>query len=287
MSDFQDPSRSHGLTTSCHLIPFDPGVYTIGLVLGTHDTGSGLPAARVTVPPGPAGRRETVSISAFRADGWVTAQDSPTLIRVIQERTPVLITLYWLAATGQTGAPNLQITRLTTEPEQTSQPRPASPFSEPRPVFAPAPVAPPSPAPAPARREAEIVAHVQDRGDIEGRIGDWIGTRGGGRAIEGYSLTPRLGLMPEDVEYRAVIAPDRLSPWLPGGQFCGSRGLGLPLLGFCVRLRGTAASRYDLACFARFVDGTEVGPIAADQVCTAESLAPMEAFQIVLRPRGF
>jgi hypothetical protein len=33
------------------------------------------------------------------------------------------------------------------------------------------------------------------------------------------------------------------------------------------------------------VDGSETGPIAADQICAAPSLAALEAFRIVPRPR--
>ncbi len=277
MSDSNDPNRTVGIATSCQIITFDAGLFSMALMPGSRDDGSGLPAARVTVPPGQSDEaRHGVSISAFRTDGWLGVSDPPTLIRVIAPRSPVLLTLYWPAAEGQAGMPRLQLTRLNQE-------QAANPTQNPAPAAAPMG----GPQTRPSARDVEIVAHLEGVGDVGGRLGDWIGTRGSGRAIEGFALAPRLGLTSDDLEYRALIARDRLSPWLPGGQFCGSRGLGLPLLGFCIRLRGPAAARYDLACFARFVDGTEVGPIAADQVCGAASLAPLEAFQILSRPRVF
>jgi hypothetical protein len=126
---------------------------------------------------------------------------------------------------------------------------------------------------------------VQDFGDVEATLGEWVGGRGSGRWIEGFSLTPRLGVAVEDIECRAVLGRDWLSPWVPGGRFCGSRGLALPLRGFCLRLRSAAAGQYELAYSARFVDGMEIGPVGADRVCAAPSLAALEAFQVMLRPR--
>ena len=126
----------------------------------------------------------------------------------------------------------------------------------------------------------------QGVGDVEGTIGEWVGVRGGGRSIEGFRISPPTGLSEGDFEVRAVLGRDWFSPWLPGGSYCGSRGLALPLRGFCVRLRPEAAARYDLAISARFVDGAEAGPFGSDQIVAAPGLAGLEAFQIILRPRG-
>ena len=76
-----------------------------------------------------------------------------------------------------------------------------------------------------------------------------------------------------------------LSPWVEGGKFCGSRGMALPLLGMRIRLKGLAAASYDCSYAATFVDGTTIGPVAAGEACEAESLAGLEAFQVVLRRR--
>ena len=137
----------------------------------------------------------------------------------------------------------------------------------------------------PSTEVPEIVAHIEGIGDVGGGIGEWIGIRGSGRAIEGFSLTPRAGIATEEFEIRAVLGRDWMSPWLPGGRFRGSRGLALPMRGFCLRPRRTAAMRHDLRVLARFSDGTEVAPEGADVVCAAPGLAPLEAFQITVRPR--
>ena len=263
----QTPSA--GLGVSSRLIRLDPGLFSLSLVPGAADRGTGLPGVRVSLPPGPPGRREAASISTLRGDGWMTLSDEPTLLRVPASAAPagaeVLVTLYWSSAEGA-APPALRLVRLNPEggaPHEAAVPH--GPF-----------------APPPA---AEIVAHIEGVGDVDGKFGDWVGMRGSGRAIEGFSLAPRQGISTEDFELRAVLGRDWLSPWAPGGNFCGSRGLALPLRGFVLRLRPGAAARYDLACMARFVDGSEVGPVGSDRICAAPSLAALEAFQVLLRPR--
>jgi hypothetical protein len=235
---------------------------------GPADRGTGLPGVRVSSPPGPPGRREAITICPLRGDGWLTANDEPTLLRVPAGGAEVLVTLYWSATDPTAAAPPLKLMRLNADGTPSAPPAAAVPHG---------PFAPPS--------AAEIVAHIEGIGDVDGKLGDWVGMRGSGRAIEGFSLSPRQGISAEDFEVRAVLGREWLSPWLPGGTFCGSRGLALPLRGFCLRLRPSAAVRHDLACFARFVDGSEVGPVAADRICASANLAALEAFQVLLRPR--
>jgi hypothetical protein len=293
---------------------------------GATDRGLGLPAARVSLPPGPPGRREAVSISTFRGDGWMTAGDEPTVFRVLPGGAEVLMTLYWSTADAEALPPPLRLVRLNPEPAaggafDTSRgavgggttgvaspagvpfsgvPPGGAPFGGAQPGGSPSggapfggfpaqePISGPSARGVPGlspSRSAEVIAHIEGIGDVDGKFGDWVGMRGSGRAIEGFSLTPHQGISTEDFEIRGVLGRDWLSPWLPGSSFCGSRGLALPLRGFCIRLHPAAAARFDLACFARFVDGSEVGPVAADRVCASPSLASLEAFQVLVRPR--
>jgi hypothetical protein len=261
-----DPTQANALGVSSRLIRLDLGLYALSLLPAAPDRGTGLPAARVAVPPGPAGRRESISIGAIRADGWMTANDEPTLLRAPAGGAEVLVTLYW--SPTEVTPPSLKLERLNGET-----------------MTAPPVSAPPRGPVVPSVVAAEIVAHVEGVGDVEGRIGEWVGQRGGGRAIEGFSLHPAQGLAVAEFEVRAVLGRDWLSPWLPGGSFCGSRGLALPLRGFCLRLRPQAAARLDLAIFARFVDGTETGPLGGDMICAAPSLAALEALRIGLRAR--
>jgi hypothetical protein len=273
------------VAVASNLVRLDPGLFSLSLVPGPTDRNTGLPAIRLSLPPGPAGRREAVSISMFRSDGWSSVGDEPALLRVLPGGAEVLVTLYWNVSDGGASAPSLRLVRLNPDGAVTGvsdtvsgAPYGGTPGSTVRDGF-------PGLSGGPSPSRAEMVAHIEGLGDVEGKVGDWIGMRGSGRAIEGFSLTPRLGLTPDDFEIRAVLGRDWLSPWLPGGSFCGSRGLALPLRGFCLQLHPVAAARTDLACFARFVDGSEVGPVGSDRIIAAPTLAALEALQIVIRPR--
>ena len=292
MSQTGSSMSPDAFSVSTRLVRLDPGLFSLTVVPGDGPNAVRR-GVRVCVPPGPAGQPERVALSGFRSDGWLTAADDPLLIRVAPGGAEVMFTLYWPAADGEGAAPGLRLARFNPDlpaPAPAPAQRPGGSFP-PDPIVRPAMPAVPPPAPmgrAPAQTagEAEIVAHVQDVGDVEGRLGDWIGRPGAGVWIEGFRLTPRDVLAPEEVEVRAVLGRDWLAPWLPGGSYCGSRGLALPLRGFSLRLKPEAAARVEVAIVARFVDGTEVGPVGPDQLVHAPSFAALEAFRVVARRRA-
>ena len=263
-------NRVSELRVSGHLMTLDTGVFCVFQAPGSPaaDPESGLPGVRISLPPGSASRPEAVSISTFRPDGWM---DGAALVRVAQGPAQVLVTIYQSPRQGAEGAPRLQVTRLSGEAGAAQT--------------AAAPAEPAAAAAAPAE-QAAIVAHVQRTGDVGGAVGDWIGTRGSRMWIEGFGISPKDGLTDDDIEYQAVLGRGWLSPWVEGGKFCGSRGMALPLLGMTIRLKGAAARAWECSYSATFTDGSEVGPVQAGETCEAESLAALEAFQVVLRRRA-
>jgi hypothetical protein len=104
--------------------------------------------------------------------------------------------------------------------------------------------------------------------------------------MEGFGIAPLDDITVPDVEYQAVLGRNWLSPWVEAGKYRGSRSMALPLLGLKVRLKGVAAKRFECTYSATFVDGSSVGPLTAGETCEAESLAALEAFQIIIQPRG-
>ena len=121
-----------------------------------------------------------------------------------------------------------------------------------------------------------------------GKLGDWMGEPGSQSWIEGFAISPNSLIGPQDIEYQAVLGKGWLSPWSEGGQYCGSRGMALPILGLRVRLKGPCGGHaMRCACSATFTDGSKVGPISDDtQTAEAESLAPLEAFRIEVLPQA-
>jgi Clostridial hydrophobic W len=255
------------LKVSGHLMTLDAGLFCVFQApdSAASNERTGLPGVRISLPPGPAGRPEAVSISTFRDDGWLNGQDAAALVRVESGPAQVLVTVYQAPSASPDSAPRLQVMRLGREG---------------------AGAAPAQAATAASSAPAEIVAHVQRTGDVPTRIGEWAGTRGSRQWIEGFSLSPQDGIKPADVEYQAVLGRGWLSPWIEGGKFCGSRGMALPLLGLKVRLKGAAAKTHECSYSASFVDGSAMGPVPGGEACEAESLAALEAFQIVIQRRG-
>ncbi len=266
------------LKVSGHLMTLDSGLFCIVQTPAKGgDPGTGLPGVRLSLPPGAASRPDAVTISGFRPDGWLSAIGDAALVRVSQGPAQLLVTIYQAPGGGEGSAPNIQVMRLLEWGT-------AAPTAPPRP--APARVAE-APNAAPARGTAvmEMVAHIQERGDVGAMLGEWLGERGSKRWIEGFGLSPVRAIAAADIEYQAVLGQGWLSPWVEGGQFCGSRAMALPLLGLRVRLRGAPAETHDVIYSATFIDGSEVGPVMNGEACEADSLAAMEAFQVILQPR--
>ena len=118
------------------------------------------------------------------------------------------------------------------------------------------------------------------------RSGSGLVSKAAGNGWKVSAWRRRNGIATQDIEYQAVLGRNWMSPWVEGGKYCGSRGMALPLLGLKVRLKGAAAKAFECSYSATFVDGSAVGPIIGGETCQAESLAAMEALQIVIRPRG-
>jgi len=271
------PGRVAELRVSAHVMTLETGLYCVFPTPGSPDPDSatGLPGVRVTPAPGIAGRPEAVSVSTFCEDGWLNG--TAALVRVTDGSAQILVSVYQNMRQGQDAAPRLQVLRLSKEPNgAASVPETATAGA--------APTAPP--AAASTEPNPEIMAHVQRMGDVGGKIGDWIGVKGSRQWVEGFGLAPIGGVSPDDVEYQGVLGRNWLSPWIEGGKYCGSRGMALPLLGLKVRLKANVAKSFECTYSATFVDGSAIGPVAASEACEAESLAPLEAFQIVIQPRN-
>ncbi len=264
------------LQVSAHLMQLEAGVYCVFHSAGSPppDPATGLPGARLSLPPGRNGG-QGVTITGFSEDGWLGTLDAAALIRVTKGPAQVLMTVYQLPNSGQP-APKFQVTRLVDGAHQAVAPAMEAPAATPAEAV---------PEPAPAGDEPEIAAHVQARGDVLARMGEWVGEPGSKRWVEGFAVAPRrAGLAAEDIEYQAVLGRGWLSPWAEGGQYCGSRGMALPILGLRVRLRGKAAAAFRLQVSASFTDGSQIGPVGDGDACEADSLAALEAFRIELVP---
>ncbi len=269
------------LRVSAHLMTLDTGLFCIVSAPSKAADGvTGLPGVRVTLAPGPAGRPEMVTICTFRDDGWMTPFGDASLVRIHQGPAQVMVTVYQAPNAAEGSAPNLQVLRLS---DTAVAPAPRAPVAPvvttalARPAAGGAPVAP---------KMMDMLAHIQGQGDVGCMLGERVGEPGSGRWIEGFAVAPTNGVAVADIEYQAVLGRDWLSPWVEGGQFCGSRGMSLPLLGLRLRLKGEAAEKFECTYSASFVDGSTVGPVPAGEPCESPDLAALESILIEVRAKG-
>ncbi len=270
-------SRVSELKSTASMMRLDAGLYCVLVAPSpAADVMTGLPGVRITAAPGPAGRPEAVEVRTIAADGWLSGFGDAALVRVSGGPAFVMVTIYQDPATTGETAPNLQVLPLINGP--TGAPR----------HFLTGPGGGQLPAPGfvGPRVPRDVVAHVQTRGDVGVMFGEWLGDIGSGKWIEGFVISPTNGIDAADIEYQAVLGRGWLSPWVEGGQFCGSRGMALPILGLRARLRGEAFENFELRYSASFVDGSMFGPVEAGEACESESLAAVEAIRIELAPKG-
>lgn len=253
------------LKVTGHMMALPAGLFCIlNETNSTTGRSGGMPGVRISPPPLDAG---SVEIVGFRPDGWLSADGDAALVRVKRGPAQVLVTIYQLPDQPDS-APKLQVRQLLGQGPD-----------------APAPAQAPAAAPT-AQERMDVLAHIQSRGDVGAKFGAWLGERGSSNWIEGFAVAAPEGIEAADVSYQAVLGRGWLSPWVEAGQYCGSRGMALPLLGLRVRLSGAAAEQYDITCAASFVGGATAGPVGNDETCEATELAPLEAILLTLTPKA-
>ena len=242
---------------SAHSIVLNHGTYcvfVIGVTQGLAERD--LPALRISSSPG----SSTVAVAALPGDGWLRQMGDAVLLRVASERSRVLFTSYDESRVPGAKPPQIQIQRLDDGR------------------------LPDSMRPAPALQSADYKLHFSRRGDVPAAFGQWVGTLGDDSWIEGIELLAPSPLQASDLEYQVVLGRGWLSPWVQAGEFCGSRGMGLPILGFRARLLGLAAQQWRLRYAGRCVDGRELPEAEQGMACESADLTPLAALNIKLEP---
>ncbi len=237
-----------------------PGFYAITVTRGGARPRPGrmaLPAILISAPVEANGQ---VEILASHSDGWLTRQGDTVMLKITGE-TSVLLTSFKDPLLPQETL-DVQVSRV----------------DGPAASVMPAAVSLPS---------VEILAHVQRVGDQTYAGSDWAGVPGRGQAIEGFALMVRGGISADEIEYKAVTSNGWETPWMPGGQFCGTRGQALPLIGIAVRLKGAAAQRFDIATEAVFVNGGKAGPAHNGAPCRSDVIgAPLDGLKLSFSAKG-
>ncbi|MBP2294280.1 glycosyltransferase [Azospirillum rugosum] len=313
-----EATQSSQIKATAQTLPLAPGFYSLIVTGGGSAAAPGefpLPSVQLAAAPnGQAG--VTVEMISSVPGNWL-AKPGDTIIIKVAGGTANLILSSYKHIDRTNALLSLQFARIDDVPGGAAQPAAAAPavgtpaVGTPA-VGTPAAAAPVAPAPVAAAPvatpvvsapigaarapRAEILAHVQRHGDLRFADSNWAGAVGQRLWIEAFSITPVDGLSPEDIEYKGLTANGWETPWITGGNMCGSRGLGTPLIGFSIRLRGAVAERFECVYEGAFVSGYRSPAGQNGSPCRSDAIGdPLEGILLRLvekqgalaQPRSF
>jgi len=289
----QTPPQPVALTASVEALALEQGLYLFAVRRAAPtriggEQGVVLPALHVGPAPGVPAGHVSMLTSPGTSGAWLYHPNDVFVVRVAAAAATVLVT----SLRAEKMAPlEIEVRRLDA-PNGVSAA--VLQHSE----------APPNPAPPPQLYGAnpaakggeagethgvrvQIVAHVQNRGDLLFTGPGWAGCVGQRLAIEAFSIHPLDRLTAEQIEYKAYTATGIETAWVSGGALCGTRGIAVPLVGFAVRLKDASdAMQYECSYSGSFTSGRRTGPFTNGAPCQAP--APddrLEAIQLSLTAR--
>jgi hypothetical protein len=275
-----------GVTASAKLLELAHGLYglSIGETKGRRGGLAGLavPATHITGLPADGHASVEVLAASVGPAGWLGPEGGTVAIKIPSDRGHVLITTYRPA--DQEAVPlDIQIVRMdrpAPPPTPTSAGDIAAPGSDQRKEHA-------AQDPVHADVQVEIVLHIERIGDRRFAGGEWIGSRGQGRPIQAFSVCPLEKLAATDIEYRAYGPGGRETPWVTAAALCGTRGQGIALTGFAIRLAAQSSERFDVVYEGAFVEGGTTGQRWNGEPCASSKIDDaLEAMHVRLIERA-
>ena len=253
-------SSSGQVQATTQILNLAPGFYSLSVLEGGAAPVAGripLPSVQITTVPVPAAG-SGVEVLGSLPGGWLARAGDTLVVRVFGALPSNILLTSLKAADRQHENLRLQLTRLGELPA----------------TEAPADVAVPPPSPA-----FELLLHISRQGDTRFPISAWAGVLGQRQWIEAFTVE---GVAANAIEYKGLTANGWETAWLPAGELCGSRGMGVPLIGFSFRLKGEIAERFDCVYEGAFVSGRRTAPARNGAPCRSDVIGdPLEG--ILLR----
>lgn len=270
------------LLSSVQMLTLSRGLYLVSVTSATpHRLGEAqdliLPAIHVGAAPGSAPGSIEFIDGPTNGGQWLCESRDVIVAKVVSVQAALVFTTL---RTPSMAAIEVEVSRLDRKA--------VAPGAKP-----PAAIEPPQSNPPPPLKTASgqsavsvrVDMHIQIKGDVSYVNNFWSGALGERLAIEAFSITPLDGPAPADLEYSAVAENGLESGWISGGAFCGSRGVGLALTGFAMRLKPTAAASYNCEYRGSFASGKIIGPVRNGAPCRSDPNDRLEAMQIFILPR--
>ncbi|MGE5271419.1 MAG: hypothetical protein ACM3JG_17295 [Thiohalocapsa sp.] len=276
--------------TAVRMVPVEEGLYalrigTLAGPVGEIDTMS-LPAAHLSTPFAEDGDAVEIVTSFPRQGPWIGQEGGTAILRSPEGGGFVILTVYG-AAGQQAAAPSLVLQRLDGAAAGAGA---AAPAMAPRGARGVAPARASERGGAPAGDRdipAEILLHIERTGDrlFPGR--GWVGALGRRIRIEAFSMRPLERLSPADIEMKGFLPNGGETAWVPGGVLCGTRGRGLPLTGFAIRVVPQRAGEVDVVYQGSFFSGGISEAHWNGDPCRSTTLDdPLEAINVRLVERS-
>ena len=278
IGDASMPDSQGGLKASVDVLTLNKGIYQLSVKSGSprrvgDDGELVLPAIHVGAGPGVSPDQFEMMTGLKTVGAWLYEPRDLLIIKIMASPTLMLIT-----SVRTEGMAPLEIVAERLDGKKPSPPAPprAMPALE-------APIAPPPPPPAPLAPErrtdsqgrrvvrTKIVAHITNRGDMNFVDAFWAGSLGENLPIESLSIQPLEALLSDQIEYKALTATGVETDWVSGGANCGTRGLGVPLTGFAVRLKPDSAGQFECEYRGAFQSGKIIGPLSGGAPCRADA----------------
>ncbi len=262
----------NALTATVQVLPLPAGVYLFSVQAGATtdprpDAGLPLPALHVGIGPGVSAGDIDIMGRAGETAGWLVRGGDFLVLRLRAERTQVLVTSL------QDGLGNALTVRAERLDSRFSVDAPGETMPSGEPVVG---------------LPLHIAAHVRNRGDMTFVRSAWAGRVEKGLWIESFSIRPLEGLSAADVEYKSLTSSGFETPWISNEKLCGTQGMGVPLIGFAVRLKpGPRVSAYDIEYTGAFASGALVGPLKNGVPCRSTvGNDALEGLQVRIVPRN-
>jgi hypothetical protein len=227
-----------------------------------------VPAVQVSAPLDDRDCSAEIVGNSGRTDAWLGHEGGTVIIKSPSGGARVLVTAYALPA-QIVPVPDIMVRRLDRPRPNGAAHRSINPADEPEEIL------------------CEIVLHMERLGDRRFAGEGWVGNRGKKLRIEAFSIRPVGTLLARDIEFKALGPKGRQTPWVTDAKLCGTRGQGLPLTGFAIRLAPNVAERFDVVYQGAFFESGVVGPNRNGELC-APPVAddPLEAINVRLTRRS-
>jgi hypothetical protein len=264
----QSPDR---ISAAASLVPLEEGLYavTIGESTSVEDElmGFRMPIVQISAAPDREGHCVQI-IGTGQQETWLRCEGGTVVLRSPPGGGHVLVSAYGSSA-QLVQVPPIEVQRLDSLRANGMAFGAAAPPDEPLEV------------------RTEIVLHMERVGDRRFPGEGWVGNRGKRLRIEAFSIRPVETLTPRDIEFMALGPNRRQTPWVTDAKLCGTRGRGMPLTGFAIRLAPNVNKRFDIVYEGAFFNSGIVGPYRNGELCIPPvDDDPLEAINVRLTRRS-